>query len=253
MGDKNEKIQELVDAIQDFCEHERSTVKGDSGNRAASSTLRTSLETCLPELVQDFDDAPDAVYVTAIISYAVENLPEEYHAVWEDYFLGGCAQATLAAQVHRAVSTVRGYVKNFSLLVAEQLWKLEYALARSKRPTALPPVSIDALFERAKKVLEQEFDLSPKQAQCLLVFCLENQLGRNVILQEILFISKNTFKTHSKRIIILTTEVKGNRMHKAVEQGLDVLQQRLGDNWDRLAEAWIGMDLAGKAALVQGS
>ena len=254
MGDKNEKIQELIDAIQVFCEHERAIVRGGGGDRTAASTLRTSLEACLPTLVKSVRNAPDAVFVKVIISHAVENLPEEYHAVWEDYFGKGCTQTALAAQVNRATKTVRGYVKNFPLLVADQLWGLEYDLSWGTRLAAtLPPVSIEALFERAKKILEQKFDLSPKQAQCLLVFCLEEQLGRNAILQDILFISKNTFKTHSKRIIFLTTEAKGNRMHKATEKGSDVLQQRLDDNWDRLTEAWIGMDLDGKAALVQGS
>jgi hypothetical protein len=226
MPGKNEDYKELVQSTQDFCSKERSAATGSPFDHAVAAQLRTVFERVLPELAPNLANAPDPVYARTVIKFAVHGLKHEVITVlWEEYYTHGIPLEDVAAQVNYTPRTVRRFIASFPERIVRQLWEIQIDIS------APPPIPIQTLHQRAKRILEDEFDLTYIQDGTLLAFCYGRylHLSWREVTEGILCRSVNTTKTHFRRFQ-RNFEVSSRK--KVIDKALDTLVRRLGDEWD---------------------
>jgi DNA-binding CsgD family transcriptional regulator len=233
MPQSNAPLDELITVIKNFCDKERSTARGSAPDYSAANQLRLLFNNRCPNLAKDFLDVPDVVYARRIINYGISrkkgNVTEK---IWELYFEGGSTQENLAKATDYEARTVKRYIDVFPYEIATQLLEIETELIN---PIKVPTPSIAQITEqKSKAYLDDQYDLTPTQANILLAFCLHPSLFQNEICDQILFISENTLKTHKKRIL---KNVGGPNMHAVVLKATKKLKLKFRGDWETLFES----------------
>jgi hypothetical protein len=233
MSQVNAPLDELIEAIRNFCDKERSVARGSVPDYTAANQLRNIFNKHCPNLAKDFKDVPDVVYARRIINYGItrkKGAPAE--KIWELYFEGGSTLEILGKALDYESRTVKKYIDGFAYELAIQLLEIESDLVN---PIKFPTPSIAEITERkAKAYLDDQYGLSPQQAHILLVFCLYPALSQNELCDQILIIGENTLKTHKKRIL---AKVGEKNMHAAVVKVTKKLKSKYRSDWMTLFES----------------
>ena len=225
MIDADEGFSELISAIEYFCENERKAAKGRPFDQGAAKELRSTFTRELPDLSQQIPDAPNTVYSRYVIIFAVRGLSSVvFSIIWQDYYGGAVPVSELSSKISYGEKSTRNFVKQFPERVATQLW--EEQLAMLPAVLKMTPGTIE---QRAKRRLEEHYDLSKTHATVLFEFSrAEKAVGRKAI-SDRLFISINTLKAHTKRIL---KQTGSTTMNEATNKARTILQDSFGDEWE---------------------
>jgi hypothetical protein len=191
MPQSNTQLDELIMAIKIFCDKERSTARGSIPNYAAAKHLRSLFIIHCLNLANEFPDVPDVVYSRRILNYGISRKKGTIdEKIWELYFEGGATLETLGKAIDYESRTVKRYIEGFAYSIAVQLLEIELELSN---PIKIPILAEVEVTERKAKIyLQDQYDLSPRQANILLVFCVYPSLTQNEICDQKLIISENT-------------------------------------------------------------
>ncbi len=225
MTDADESFSELISAIANFCEKERKAAKGKPIDQEAAKELRSTFTRELPDLSQQFPNAPNTVYSKYVIIFAVRGLSSDvFSRIWQDYYGGAIPVSELTTKIGYGERSTRNFIKQFPERVATQLW--EEQLAMLPAVLQMTPGTIE---QRAKRKLEEHYDLSEKQTLVLFEFSRsEKAVGREAICDR-LFVSVNTLKTHIKRI---NKQTGSTNMNEATNKARTILQDSFGEEWE---------------------
>jgi DNA-binding MarR family transcriptional regulator len=222
VSEYNEVLFALIQNIENYLNKERSAAKGSRRDYSAASKLKTQLCHLFPKLSASFLEAPDIVFVIRMIDFAVSGLTDRVSdTIWKKYYQGGGTLFDLEDELNYARSTVQRLLKSFPEKISIQLWRKEQEISS---PPIIPPIT---LVNDVLRMFESEFDLSMKQAQVLLVFCVWQSLGLKEVCRR-LSISENTLKIHKKRII---KRMQVETMNHAATKARPHLQNHLGELW----------------------
>ncbi len=226
MSDQNADLDELVIAVQAVCEKVRATAKGSPPNRATATALRNTFNRVCPRLCQKFQNASDDIYARRIIDFGVagQNDPVQ-EKIWQEYYKSGSTLAEIENLINYASRTARRLIGVFAYRVAVQLLEKELEIT--------DPIQghTETVDQRARRTLQDAFDLSNKQAEILFAFCRHPELSQGEICGRILFIAENTLKVHKRRIL---HQMGCRSMNEAVNKALKVLRETLGNDWDKV-------------------
>jgi DNA-binding CsgD family transcriptional regulator len=226
MGDANQNLAELTESVRLFCEKERAAARGGIRDKGAVTRVRVLFCQHCPRLCQQFLDAPDVVYARKIIDYAVAGINDPVTSViWQEYYKNGITLEEMQHKVDYASRTVRRLIGAFSEKVTIQLWEKDLEIADPL------PASPETLEQRAKRILQNTYDLTNRQADILLAHCKWQGLGIQELCDKVLFMSENTLKSHKKHIL---KRMGVSTMNPAVTKARLLLEKELGDEWKKL-------------------
>ena len=237
MANQNHQFQDFVDAINQICLSVRSHARGGLIDHDEANKFRVLFTQNFPVLSAEFANLPGFVYARAVINFAVEILDDEnVYTVWSLYFEKGKRLSDLAEAMHYSTRTVRRFVKSFPERIAVQIW--ESALVP---PSPVPETTPRTLLTKAKRILENDYTLSLRASEALLVFCLTFRMGmsRKDIAEKLLIISPNTLKTHVRRII---RQMDKKQLNPAVGEAVANLSVKMGHDWVELRDMWETLD-----------
>jgi len=230
MPKSNAELEELIAAINLFCDNERATARGKPQDYKAANQLRTLFKRLCPNLEKNIPDTPDVIYARRIVDYGISRKKGTVlEQIWELYYKGGSTLENLGKATDYESRTVRRYIKVFAYETATQLLEIELELSN---PIQVPPPAKATIIEQKAIVyLQDHFYLTPSQAKILLAFCVYPSLNQEQFCEEVLFISGNTLKTHKKRIL---KQMGTTTMRPAVKQATKAMKRKFRDDWDVL-------------------
>ena len=217
----NDALEKLRQAVAAYCIQLR---KGEELANAAHK-LRIVFKKVLPDLAQTFNDNdPDIIYAERIVQSAVDQLdrPDNRHPakLWSLYFVQNSTAKDVAVQTDFSEESIKRHVEALPRMVTVELFKLNKDI-----------IALGTPEDRQNKILQDAFQLTPRQAEVLLVYTYTLYKDPDITRKEIaarLFITENTLKRHISKII---KAVGANKMGGAARMAVEVLRETPDSGW----------------------
>lgn len=220
----NEVLLELRRSIDDYCSWLRRRWRGAEGY-ALAQNLRMTVRRFLPGITKCVEQsAPDLIFANSLLEFAVKGLALDHVSlIWQRYFLEGTTVAEVAEETGYSTRSVNRWVKGFPERIARQLWEKNQEIVEPR-----PPVRPGTSHQARVRFLQEVFFLSERQAEVLLVYCRPGkEKGRNAIADE-LFITQNTLKSHTRKII---RKMGAKNMNHAAAIAKEALRKHPPADW----------------------
>ena len=227
MNKRDEENKKLIKSIKDVLHALRVVSRGGEVDHVVASKMISLVKVCLTYLASAFDvDAPGIVYAKALIGFAIKGLLDKpLSKIWDEYYIRGRSIWELSADMYISPETVRSRIKSLPERVAMQLWEINLELAPRHR------INPSTLQQRQANILEEEFSLTDREIEIMLIYAEPGEQGRQEILDERLFITENTLKTHIRHIKkkLSRAGLKTSTMNEATDKAMAVAERHISE------------------------
>lgn len=221
MANYGDSYFELLDAVTKYCDELANAAGFTRYFQYETKRLPSIARRVVPELVKNLEGGePNAIYAEYLVKFSLRGVANpEYRSIWWLCFVQGVATKEVAARLFLSQRTVQRRMAALPEIVTGQLLRKNLELSNSAE-ISLSPITKQQSLTR---LLFTHFGLTEREAEVLLMFCGPGApLGRQVIAEK-LFISRNTLKSHIRKII---RKIRVTTMNEAVDKARRLLKNK---------------------------